>query len=63
MNTPSFSTWIKTDLHIHSIESNKSKKNDFTGNDYSYLELLEKLRDFDVQLFSVTDHNIIWCII
>lgn len=59
MNTPSFSTWIKTDLHIHSIESNKNKKNDYTGKDYSYIELVEKLHIFDVQLFSVTDHNII----
>ena len=59
MNTPSFSTWIKTDLHIHSIESNKKKKNDYTGKNYSYIELIEKLGDFKVQLFSVTDHNII----
>jgi hypothetical protein len=51
------SNWIKTDLHIHSIESNKYKKNDYKSNEYTGEEIIQVLTSNSVGLFSVTDHN------
>lgn len=53
----SHSKWIKTDLHIHSIESNKYKKNDYKGSEYTGEELLKVLISNLVGIFSITDHN------
>jgi len=55
----SYSNWIKTDLHIHSIESNKYKQNDYKGVEYSGEELIKVLVHNSVGLFSITDHNCI----
>jgi len=54
-----FSSWLKVDLHIHSVKSNEFKKNDYKGSEYSYNKLIEKLSGEDVNLFSITDHNTI----
>jgi len=53
-----FSTWFKIDLHIHSDWSKKTKEGDYAGN-FSVEDLHEKLVENDVQIFSLTDHNII----
>lgn len=53
------SKWIKTDLHIHSIESNRFKINDYKGNKYTAEKLLQVLINNSVGLFSITDHNCI----
>ena len=55
-----FSKWNAIDLHIHSIVSNEVKgKGDFSGEKYDAKELLEKLQENNVSIFSVTDHNCI----
>lgn len=54
-----YSKWLKLDLHIHSKESNKIKANDYQGNDYSAIELISKLKEEKINLFSITDHNTI----
>ena len=54
-----FSEWNVIDLHIHSKESNKVKKNDYDGEEYSALDLLNKLVNNGINVFSVTDHNCI----
>lgn len=53
-----FSNWMKVDLHIHSDWSKKTKVNDYQGN-FSIENLKQKLKDNDVSIFSLTDHNII----
>lgn len=54
-----FSRWLKIDLHIHSIESNKHKANDYKGQEYNYSELKSVLVKEGINLFSITDHNCI----
>ena len=53
-----YSDWLKIDLHIHTDWSRKTKENDYKGN-FSVANLKQKLLDNGVQLFSLTDHNII----
>ena len=53
-----YSDWLKIDLHIHTDWSRKTKENDYKGN-FSVANLKQKLLDNAVQLFSLTDHNII----
>lgn len=67
------SDWNKVDLHIHSYESNKIKNNDFKlpyrckdgteiklDNAENYLDaLIEKIKTDEINIFSITDHNII----
>ncbi len=55
------STWIRTDLHIHSKKSNEVKKGDYKGPEYSAEELIKTLtsEENSVGLFSITDHNIV----
>lgn len=53
-----FSDWQKIDLHIHTDKSNETKDNDYKGI-FSVSTLKEKLRDNNVSIFSLTDHNII----
>ena len=53
-----YSDWLKIDLHIHSDWSKKTKENDYKGN-FSVGTLRQKLIDNGVQIFSLTDHNII----
>lgn len=52
-----YSTWNCVDLHIHSKFSDKVKQNDYDGNEYTAVELLDKMREQSVNIFSVTDHN------
>lgn len=59
MNVLSFSKWLKIDLHIHSVESNKYKANDYEGDKYNYSELKRILVKEGINLFSITDHNCI----
>lgn len=53
-----YSTWQRIDLHIHTDWSKKTKDNDYTGS-FSVKILHEKLKAEAVQIFSLTDHNII----
>lgn len=53
-----FSDWFKVDLHIHTDRSNVTKTNDYEGK-FDLSTLKGKLIENDVQLFSLTDHNII----
>ena len=53
-----YSDWFKVDLHIHTDYSKKTKVNDYQGN-FSITVLKQKLKDNNVELFSMTDHNII----
>ncbi len=59
MNVLSISKWLKIDLHIHSVESNKYKANDYEGDKYNYSELKRILVKEGINLFSITDHNCI----
>lgn len=53
------SEWLKTDLHIHSHISKKTKENDYDGCDLSYDKLVQALKKERINLFSITDHNTI----
>ncbi|MBL0717985.1 MAG: hypothetical protein JJV93_01820 [Alphaproteobacteria bacterium] len=52
-----YSDWIKIDLHIHTNKSNETKTNDYKGI-FDVDTLYTKLKN-NVDLFSLTDHNII----
>jgi len=43
-NQMAFSKWLKTDLHIHSHISTKTKDNDYDGCDLTYEKLVEVLK-------------------
>jgi hypothetical protein len=53
-----YSDWLKIDLHIHTDLSKKTKSNDYKGN-FDVTTLKSKLIQNEVQIFSLTDHNII----
>lgn len=53
-----FSKWYKADLHIHTDMSRETKENDYKGI-YSSEILIEKLKENNVDIISLTDHNII----
>lgn len=53
-----YSDWFKVDLHIHTDFSKLTKTNDYQGN-FDIEILKQKLIENNVQLFSMTDHNII----
>jgi predicted ATP-dependent endonuclease of OLD family len=53
-----YSFWQKIDLHIHTDWSKKTKNNDYSGI-FSVKMLHEKLTEQKVEIFSLTDHNII----
>jgi len=53
-----YSDWLKIDLHLHTDLSKKTKEGDYQG-DFSVETLYEKLTTNDVEIFSLTDHNII----
>ena len=53
-----YSKWLKIDLHIHTDKSRETKENDYQGN-FSVGTLHNKLVENNVQIFSLTDHNII----
>ena len=53
-----YSNWFKVDLHIHTDASNLTKVNDYDGT-FNLETLTLKLKENNVKLFSLTDHNII----
>lgn len=55
-----YSDYFKCDLHIHTDESKKTKKNDYKGT-FSVKDIIDKITspEHDVKMFSFTDHNII----
>jgi hypothetical protein len=53
-----YSDWFRIDLHIHTDKSRETKDNDYQGN-FSVETLHKKLIENEVQIFSLTDHNII----
>jgi hypothetical protein len=53
-----YSNWLKIDLHIHTDWSKKTKENDYKGI-FSVTTLKKQLISNGVQIFSLTDHNII----
>lgn len=56
--TMMYSDWLKIDLHIHTDKSNETKVDDYEGL-FSIVVLKQKLKDNNVEIFSLTDHNII----
>ncbi|MCQ2911024.1 MAG: hypothetical protein MJ244_02450 [Clostridia bacterium] len=52
-----FSEWNKIDLHIHSPKSNDVIQNDYLTEEFSCENLLKKLIDNSINIFSITDHN------
>ena len=58
MTDPKYSQWLKVDLHIHTNLSKKTKDNDYKGI-FSVDTLKKKLKENEVAIFSLTDHNII----
>lgn len=55
----SISRWLRMDLHIHSWVSNETKANDYSGTEYNAKKLVTRLKQEDINIFSITDHNII----
>ena len=53
-----FSKWLKVDFHIHSDKSNETKRGDYKCT-FDCNTLLAKLRDYSIDMFSLTDHNIV----
>ncbi len=53
-----YSDWLKIDLHIHTDFSKKTKEDDYKGI-FSIETLKGKLKENNVEIFSLTDHNII----
>jgi len=53
-----YSIWQKIDLHIHTDWSKKTKESDYQGT-FQVQTLHDKLTEQNVQIFSLTDHNII----
>lgn len=55
-----YSKWNKVDLHIHTDMSKITKSNDYEGK-FSIDTLYSKLKENNIDLISLTDHNIINC--
>lgn len=55
-----YSKWNKIDLHIHTDMSRITKTNDYSGI-FSIDILYEKVKENNIDLISLTDHNIINC--
>jgi len=55
-----FSKWLKTDLHIHTDLSKMTKPSpsEYIG-DFNIDQLHDKLLENRINMFSLTDHNII----
>lgn len=52
-----YSDWFKIDLHIHTDKSKDTKEGDYKG-PFSVDTLKTKLKENEVKIFSLTDHNI-----
>jgi len=53
-----YSDWFKIDLHIHTDKSKETKEGDYQGT-FSVDTLKTKLKENEVRIFSLTDHNIV----
>ena len=53
-----YSDWLKIDLHIHTDLSKYTKEDDYKGS-FSIVTAKSKLKENNVKIFSLTDHNII----
>ncbi len=53
-----YSDWQRIDLHIHTDESRKTKQNDYEGS-FDIDTLYQKLTTNKVEIFSMTDHNVV----
>ena len=53
-----YSDWFKIDLHIHTDKSKETKEGDYKGT-FSVDTLKTKLKENEVKIFSLTDHNIV----
>jgi predicted metal-dependent phosphoesterase TrpH len=53
-----YSDWLRIDLHIHTDKSRETKSGDYKGN-FDVTTLKSKLIENEVEIFSLTDHNII----
>lgn len=55
-----YSNYFKCDLHIHTNCSSETKTNDYKG-EFDLKKLINKISEpqYDIKLFSFTDHNII----
>ena len=53
-----YSEWHKIDLHIHTDKSNEVKSKDYKGT-FSVETLTTKLKAAEIEMISLTDHNII----
>lgn len=58
MSSKQYSDWLRIDLHIHTDKSKETKKGDYKGN-FDVSTLKAKLIENKVEIFSLTDHNII----
>lgn len=58
-NVLAYSKWLKTDLHIHSEMSKITKNNDYDGENLTFDNLVSALKKENINIFSITDHNII----
>jgi hypothetical protein len=58
MSVKKYSDWLRIDLHIHTIKSKETKNGDYKGF-FDVSTLKSKLVENEVQIFSLTDHNII----
>lgn len=53
-----YSDWLRIDLHIHTDKSKETKNGDYKGA-FNVTTLKAKLKENEVEIFSLTDHNII----
>lgn len=58
MSDKKYSDWLRIDLHIHTSKSKETKNGDYKGL-FDVSTLKSKLVENEVQIFSLTDHNII----
>lgn len=58
MSDKKYSDWLRLDLHIHTDKSKETKNGDYKGN-FDVSTLKTKLIENQVEIFSLTDHNII----
>ncbi|OHE03461.1 hypothetical protein [Sulfurimonas sp. RIFOXYB12_FULL_35_9] len=58
MSNRKYSEWLRIDLHIHTNKSKETKNGDYKGN-FDVTTLKSKLKENQVAIFSLTDHNII----
>ncbi|MCK9336265.1 MAG: hypothetical protein M0P43_00385 [Arcobacteraceae bacterium] len=58
MHNKQYSDWLRIDLHIHTDKSKETKSGDYKGN-FDVATLKAKLIENKVEIFSLTDHNII----